>query len=46
MTPLAEPTLEDVRAAAERIARHIELPTPLVFSPSLSDRLDAGVWLK
>ncbi len=41
-----EPGIADVRAAAERIARHIELPTPLVFSPSLSDRLQAEVWLK
>lgn len=46
MVDPVEPGLADVRAAAERIARHIELPTPLVFSPSLSDRLQAQVWLK
>lgn len=43
---LTPPTLEDVRAAAARIAPHIGLPTPLVQSPSLSERLDAEVWLK
>ena len=43
---LVPPTLADVRAAAERIRPHLSLPTPLVYSPSLSERLEAEVWLK
>lgn len=45
-TDLAEPTLTDVRAAAQRISPYLGLPTPLVPSPALSERLDAEVWLK
>jgi threonine dehydratase len=41
-----EPTLADVRAAADRIVGRFGTPTPLVHSPSLSERLDADVWLK
>ena len=43
---LTPPTLDDVREAAGRIAPHLGLPTPLVYSPALSERLDAEVWLK
>ena len=40
------PTLDDVREAARVIAPQLSLPTPLVYSPSLSERLDAHVSLK
>lgn len=40
------PTLEAVQAAARAIAPHLSLPTPLVYSPALSERLDAHVSLK
>lgn len=40
------PTLEDVRTAAGAIAARLSLPTPLVYSPALSERLDAHVSLK
>jgi threonine dehydratase len=40
------PTLEDVRAAARAIAPQLSLPTPLVYSPALSEQLDAHVSLK
>jgi len=40
------PTLSDVRRAARNIAPHLSLPTPLVFSPGLSQLLDAHVSLK
>jgi threonine dehydratase len=43
---VAPPSLDDVRRAAEAIAPHLSLPTPLVFSPALSERLDAHVSLK
>lgn len=43
---LVPATLDDVRAAAVRIAPYLGLPTPLVQSPSLSERLEADVWLK
>ena len=43
MTP---PTLDDVRRAAEVIAVHLPLPTPLVHSVALSERWDADVSLK
>ena len=43
MTP---PTLDDVRRAAEIIAAHLPLPTPLVHSVALSERWDAHVSLK
>jgi threonine dehydratase len=38
-------TLDQARAAAARIADHVER-TPLAPAPVLSDRLDADVWLK
>ena len=40
------PTLDDVRRAADAIAPYLSLPTPLVYSPALSERLDAHVSLK
>jgi threonine dehydratase len=40
------PTLEEVREAAEAIAPYLSLPTPLVYSPALSEQLDAHVSLK
>ena len=43
---LIPPTLEDVRRAAGNIAAHMETPTPLVYSPGLSERLGAHVSLK
>lgn len=46
MSQLVPPTLEDVRRAAANIASHMGLPTPLVYSPGLSERLDAHVSLK
>lgn len=38
-------TLDDVRAAAERIRDWVE-PSPLIRSHYLSDRFDADIWLK
>ena len=46
MSELVPPTLDDVRRAASNIAGHMGLPTPLVYSPGLSERLDAHVSLK
>lgn len=43
---LAPPTLDDVRDAARVLATRMGLPTPLVYSPALSERLDAHVSLK
>ena len=43
---LKPPTLDDVRRAHEVIGQHLSLPTPLVYSPALSQRLDAHVSLK
>ncbi|PZC49590.1 MAG: threonine dehydratase [Chloroflexi bacterium] len=43
---LVPPTLTDVRDAAANIAAHMPTPTPLVYSPGLSERLDAHVSLK
>lgn len=40
------PTIADVRRAAGNIAPHLSLPTPLVFSPGLSEALGARVSLK
>ena len=40
------PALADVRAAAAAIAQQLSLPTPLVYSPALSERLAAHVSLK
>lgn len=42
----APPTLADVRRAAEALSGRLALPTPLVYSPALSERLDAHVSLK
>ena len=42
---LAEPTIRDVIAAAERIRVHLA-PTPLRRSPAVSNMLDADVYLK
>lgn len=38
-------TGRDVEAAARRLAPHMS-PTPLVYSPALSDLLGAEIWLK
>ena len=46
MSELIPPTLADVRRAAANIAPHMGLPTPLVYSPGLSERLDAHISLK
>ncbi|MDA0364999.1 MAG: threonine/serine dehydratase [Chloroflexi bacterium] len=43
---LEPPTLADVRVAADAIASYLSLPTPLVYSPALSEQLDAHVSLK
>jgi threonine dehydratase len=43
---LAPPTIEDVRDAARVLSTRLGLPTPLVYSPALSERLDAHVSLK
>lgn len=43
---LTPPSIDDVRRAAEAIAPHLSLPTPLLYSPALSERLDAHVSLK
>jgi threonine dehydratase len=43
--PLAEPTIRDVLAAADRIRPHIA-PTPLRHSPAASELLGADVYLK
>ena len=40
------PTLNDVRRARDVIAGRLPLPTPLVYSPGLSQRWDADVSLK
>ncbi len=40
------PTLDDVRAAEERITPQLSLPTPLVASPGLSQLVGAEVLLK
>ena len=45
-SPAAPPTLADVRRAADAIAPHLSLPTPLVHSPALSELLDAHISLK
>jgi len=38
--------LDDVRRAADNIAPYLSLPTPLIYSPGLSQALDAHVSLK
>ena len=40
------PGIEEIRRAAEALAGLLPLPTPLVYSPALSERLDAHVSLK
>lgn len=49
MTELAPKVVQvtgrDVEAAARRLAPHMS-PTPLVYSPALSDLLGAEIWLK
>jgi len=40
------PSIDDVRRAAAVIAPHLSLPTPLIHSPALSERIDAHVSLK
>jgi threonine dehydratase len=44
-THLDAPTLDDVRAAAERIAPYLR-PTPLESYPALSELIGADVWVK
>ena len=43
---LVPPTLEDVRRARAVIGEKLSLPTPLVYSPGLSERWQAHVSLK
>ena len=43
---VALPAIDEVREAAAEIAPYLSLPTPLVHSPALSERLDADVSLK
>jgi threonine dehydratase len=43
---LEAPTLDDVRAAEERIAPQLSLPTPLIPSPGLSELVGTEVLLK
>lgn len=43
---LIPPTLDDVRRARAAIGQSLSLPTPLVYSPGLSERWDAHVSLK
>ena len=40
------PGIEEIRRAAEALAGLLPLPTPLVYSPALSERLEAHVSLK
>ena len=40
------PGIEEIRRAASALAGLLPLPTPLVYSPALSERLDARVSLK
>jgi len=42
----APPTIDDVREAARALQGHLQLPTPLVYSAALSERLEAHVSLK
>ena len=42
----APPGIEEIRRAAEALAGLLPLPTPLVYSPALSERLEAHVSLK
>ena len=42
----ARPDIDEIRRAAAALAGRLSLPTPLVYSPALSERLDAHVSLK
>ena len=45
--PAAQPLgIEEIRRAADALAGLLPLPTPLVYSPALSERLEAHVSLK
>ena len=44
--PAPEPSIEEIRRAATALGAHLSLPTPLVYSPALSERLEAHVSLK
>ena len=44
--PAAPPGIEEIRRAAAALAGQLPLPTPLVYSPALSERLEAHVSLK
>ncbi len=43
---LSPPSIEEIRRAHDVIAQEIALPTPLIHSPGLSERLNAHVTLK
>lgn len=45
-TIAAAPDIDEIRRAADALAGRLSLPTPLVYSPALSERLDAHVSLK
>ena len=42
----APPDIDAIRRAADALRQRLSLPTPLVYSPALSERLDAHVSLK
>ncbi len=42
----AAPDIDAIRRAADALTGQLSLPTPLVYSPALSERLDAHVSLK
>lgn len=46
MTDTKSTELAEMRSAASIINKYFEIPTPLLFSPSLSEKLGAEVWLK
>ena len=43
-TEFSSITLDDVRRAAVNIAPYLSLPTPLIYSPGLSQLLGARPW--
>ena len=45
-TVAAPPDIDAIRRAADVLGEHLSLPTPLVYSPALSERLEAHVSLK
>lgn len=45
-TVAAPPDIDAIRRAADALSEHLSLPTPLVYSPALSERLEAHVSLK